>query len=49
MLDKESAMKRPPFIHLLKTDWFRSLGVQTSLEIAAGGVLTAILLRWVMT
>lgn len=42
-------MKRPPFIHLPKTTWLHSLGVQTSLELAAGGVLTAMLLRWVTT
>ena len=35
-------MKRP---HLPKFD-IHSLGLQTSLELAAGGVLTALLLRW---
>ncbi len=37
-------MKRPK-IHFPKLD-FHSLGLQTSLELAAGAVLTALLLRW---
>jgi len=37
-------MKRPP-LHLPKFD---PLGLQTALEVAAGGVFAAILLRWVM-
>ena len=32
--------------HITRTD-LKSLGFQTSLEIAAGGVLTAMLLRWI--
>ena len=32
--------------HFTKGD-FTSLGFQTSLEIAAGGILTALLLRWI--
>lgn len=36
-------MKRSP--HLPKLDL---LGVQTALEVAAGGVFAAVLLRWVM-
>ena len=36
-------MKRP---HLPKID-IHSLGLQTSLELAAGGVLAALLMRWV--
>ena len=39
-------MKRPP-IRLPKVD-VRSLGFQTTVEIAAGGVFTALLLRWLM-
>ena len=38
-------MKRPR-IHFPKLD-LHSLDVQTSLEIAAGGLLTALLLRWI--
>ncbi|HEX8295922.1 MAG TPA: hypothetical protein VF593_06445 [Chthoniobacteraceae bacterium] len=37
-------MKRPPF-HLPKVD-FHSLGVQTGLELAAGGLAMVLLLRW---
>lgn len=44
MLIIEIAMKRPHF-HLPKLD---ILDLQTALEIAAGGVATAMLLRWVM-
>jgi hypothetical protein len=40
-------MKLPPFIHLPKTEFFRSLGFQTGVEILAGAVFTAWLLRWV--
>ena len=43
MLKQAGVMKRP---HLPKLD-IHSLGLQTSLELAAGGVLTALLLRWV--
>lgn len=39
-------MKRPPNFLPFKVD-LQSLAVQTSLEIAAGGVLTALLMRWV--
>ena len=38
-------MKRPHF-HLPKVD-LHSIAVQTSLELAAGGLLTALLIRWV--
>jgi hypothetical protein len=40
-------MKLPPFIHLPKAELLRSLGFQTGLEIFAGAVFTAWLLRWV--
>ncbi len=43
MLKQEGVMKRP---HLPKLD-LHSLGLLTSLELAAGGLLTALLLRWV--
>jgi hypothetical protein len=39
-------MKRPHF-HLPRPD-FHSLGFQTSLELVGGGLLTALLLRWLM-
>ncbi len=38
-------MKRP-HLHLPKVD-FRSLAVQTGLELALGGLLIAGLLRWI--
>ncbi len=38
-------MKRPHF-HRPKLD-LHSIAVQTSLELAAGGLLTALLIRWV--
>ena len=44
MLKQEGVMKRPD---LPKLD-LHSLGLLTSLELAAGGVLTALLLRWMM-
>lgn len=47
MLSHSVHMKRPPFIQLPPKAWLRSLGVQTSLELAAGGILTAMFLRWV--
>ena len=40
---KEIAMKFP---HISKDD-LKSLGFQTSVELAAGGVLTAMLIRWI--
>jgi hypothetical protein len=40
-------MKRPQF-HWPKID-VRSLGFQTAIEIAAGGLLMAILLRWIFS
>ncbi len=43
---KTSGMKRSPS-HRPKVD-FHSLGFQTSVELAAGGVFTALLLRWLM-
>jgi hypothetical protein len=39
-------MKRPHF-HWPKPD-FHSVGFQTAVEIAAGGIFTALLLRWLM-
>lgn len=47
MLNTPSVMKIPQFIHLPKTQTLRSLGFQTGLEIFAGAVFTAWLLRWV--
>lgn len=37
---------KSPLAHLRKPD-VRSLGFQTSLELAAGGLMIAILLRWI--
>lgn len=45
MLKKERIMRFPHF-HPPKLD-LRSLAVQTTLEIAAGGVLAAMLIRWI--
>ncbi len=45
MLTLGSAMKRP-HLPLLKVD-LHSLGFQTGLELAAGGLATAMLLRWI--
>jgi hypothetical protein len=46
MLEQHLPMKRP-HLHLPRPD-VHSLGFQTSLELAAGGLLTALLLRWLM-
>lgn len=42
---KQNIMKFPPF-QKPKLD-LRSLGLQTCLELAAGGVFTVVLIRWV--
>ena len=46
MLKSFTTMKRPHF-HLPKVD-IHSLEFQTGLELAAGAVFTAMLLRWMM-
>ena len=45
MLKSVCIMKRPHF-HRPKVD-LHSIALQTSLELAVGGVLTALLIRWV--
>jgi hypothetical protein len=45
MLDQVRIMRFPHF-HRPKLD-LRSLAVQTSLELAAGGLVTVLLIRWV--
>ena len=42
----QNCMKRPP-VHSSRLD-LHSSGFVTSLEIAAGGLFTALLLRWLM-
>jgi hypothetical protein len=44
--ERNPPMKRPRF-HLPRID-VHSLEFQTSIELAVGGVLTALLLRWMM-
>ncbi len=44
MLNPLSCMKRP-HLHFPKFD-LHSLGFQTGIELAAGGLATAMLLRW---
>ena len=46
MLESEAAMKRP---HILPR-WreMRSLDVQVVIELIAGGMVTAVLMRWLM-
>ena len=45
MLKSDCIMKLPHF-HRPKVD-LHSIALQTSLELAAGGVLTALLIHWV--
>ena len=45
MLETDGIMKLPHF-HRPKLD-LHSIAVQTSLELAAGGILTVLLIRWI--